>query len=569
MRLVARYETTDYTLNTLLAALLFRSAKASSLSFHALAPDVSIMHIVIADELPASAVALLSEVSGWTIDAQSGRPLPELLEALGQADALVVRSATKVTREVIDAAPRLRVIARAGTGVDNVDLQAASARGIVVMNAPGANSISVAELAMAQMLALARHLPAADAAMKGHRWEKKRFAGIELRGKTLGIVGLGRIGQEVASRARAFDMQIVAHDPFITEELAAQIGARLASLDEVCAEADYLTLHLPVTPQTRHLFNAERFARCKPGIRLINTARGDLIDEPALAAALKSGRVAAAALDVFEQEPPADWALADLPNVIASPHIAASTGEAQELVGVETAAAVRDFLRDGLIRNAVNFPSLTPEDFARLRPWLTLAERLGSFVAQLGETRTTAVGIRYYGELAAGKSELLASAVLVGVFRTILSNGITAVNAKAVAAERGIEVIESRSSRVRDFTSLLSVKLHTSDGERWVEGTLFERGGPRLVLVDGVPVEAPLAGSQIVVKNDDRPGVIGAVGTVLGRHQVNIANFALGRSPEGAVGVVSVDQGDRITDAVLDELRAIAAVRSVQAIRLD
>ena len=569
MRLVARYETTDYTLNTLLPASLFRSAKASSLVVPHAWFSSSIMHIVIADDLPASAVALLSEVPGWTIDARVGRPLPELLAAVGSADALVVRSATKVTREVIDAAPRLRVIARAGTGVDNVDLQAASARGIVVMNAPGANSISVAELAMAQMLALARHLPAADAAMKGHRWEKKRFAGIELRGKTLGIVGLGRIGQEVATRARAFDMQIVAHDPFISEELAAQLGARLASLDEVCAEADYLTLHLPVTPQTRHLFNAERFARCKPGIRLINTARGDLIDERALVEALKSGRVAAAALDVFEKEPPADWGLADMPNVVASPHIAASTGEAQELVGVETAAAVRDFLRDGLIRNAVNFPSLTPEDFARLRPWLTLAERLGSFVAQLGEARITAVGVRYYGELASGRSELLSSAVLVGVFRTMLSNGITAVNARAVAAERGVEVIESRSSRVRDFTSLLSVKLHTSEGERWVEGSIFERGGPRLVLVDGVPVEAPLAGSQIVVKNDDRPGVIGAVGTVLGRHQVNIANFALGRSPEGAVGVVSVDEGDRITAAVIEELRAIAAVRSVHTVRLD
>ena len=527
------------------------------------------MHILIADDLPASAVALLSDVAGWTIDARAGRPLPELLTAIASADALIVRSATKVTREVIDAAPRLRVIARAGTGVDNVDLPAASARGIVVMNAPGANSISVAELAMAQMLALARHLPAADAAMKAHRWEKKRFAGAELRGKTLGIVGLGRIGQEVATRARAFDMAIVAHDPFISEELASQVGARLASLDETCQQADYLTLHLPVTPQTRHLFDAARFARCKRGVRLVNTARGELIDEGALAEALQSGQVGGAALDVFQQEPPADWRLAELPNVVASPHIAASTGEAQELVGAETAAAVRDFLKDGVIRNAVNFPSLAPEEFQRLQPWVTLAERLGSLVAQMGEARISGVGVRYYGELANGKTDLLASAALVGLFRTMLSGGVTAVNAKAVAAERGIEVVESRSTRVRNFTSLLSVKLHTSDGERWVEGTIFEHGGPRLVLVDGVPVEAPLAGSQIVVKNDDRPGVIGAVGTVLGRHAVNIANFALGRSPECAVGVVSVDEADRVTDTVLAELRAIPAVRSVHAVRLD
>jgi D-3-phosphoglycerate dehydrogenase len=526
------------------------------------------MKIVIADDLPASAVALLADVEGWHLDAKPGRPLPELLAAVADADALIVRSATRVTAEVIAAAPKLRVVARAGTGVDNVDLDAASARGIVVMNAPGANSISVAELALAQMLALARHLPAADAAMKQHKWEKKKFAGVELRGKTLGIVGLGRIGQEVAVRARSFGMQIVAHDPFISAELAGQLGAKLGSLDEVCAEADYLTLHLPVTPQTKHLFNAERLAKCKKGVRICNTARGELIESSALVAALQSGQVAAAAIDVFEKEPPVDWAIADQPNVVATPHIAASTGEAQELVGVETAAAVRDYLRDGIIRNAVNFPSMSAEEFRRLAPWVTLAERLGSLVAQMGEARVTGVGIRYYGELATGRSDLLASAVLVGLFRHILSGGVTAVNAKAVAAERGIEVIESRSTRVRNFTSLVSVMLHTSAGERWVEGTIFEHGGPRLVLVDGVPVEAPLEGAQIIVKNNDQPGVIGAVGTVLGKHGINIANFALGRGAEGAIGVVSVDEADRVTQAVRNELAAIPAVRSVQVVEL-
>jgi len=526
------------------------------------------MKIVIADDLPASAVALLREVEGWQVDAKAGRPLPELLTSVADADALVVRSATRVTRDVIDAAPLLRVIARAGTGVDNVDLDAASARGIVVMNAPGANSISVAELTLAQMLALARHLPAADAAMKQRKWEKKKFAGVELRGKTLGVVGLGRIGQEVAIRARSFGMQIVAHDPFISAELAAQVGARLATLDEVCAQADYLTLHLPVTPQTRHIFNAERLARCKKGVRICNTARGELIDQQALVAALASGHVAAAAVDVFEQEPPSDWSLAELPNVVATPHIAASTGEAQELVGVETAAAVRDYLRDGIIRNAVNFPSMSPEEFHRLQPWVTLAERLGSLVAQMGEARVTGVGVRYYGELAAGRNDLLTSAVLVGLFRTMLSGGVTAVNAKSVAAERGIEVIASQSSRVRNFTSLVSVKLHTSAGERWVEGTIFEHGGPRLVLVDGVPVEAPLEGVQIIIKNNDQPGVIGAVGTVLGRHGVNIANFALGRGPEGAIGVVTIDEVDGVSAAVRAELAAIPAVKSVEVVRL-
>jgi D-3-phosphoglycerate dehydrogenase / 2-oxoglutarate reductase len=526
------------------------------------------MKIVIADDLPRSAVALLNEQAGWTVDATPGRPLPELLAAVADADALIVRSATKVTREVIAAAPALRVIARAGTGVDNVDLDAASARGIVVMNAPGANSISVAELAMGQLLALARHLPAADAAMKAHKWEKKKFAGRELRGQTLGIIGLGRIGQEVAARARAFEMRIVAHDPFISAEMAAQVGAKLGTLDEVFAAADYLTLHLPVTAQTRHLVNADRLAKAKKGIRIINTARGELIDDAALATALASGQVGGAALDVFQQEPPTDWALVDFPTVIASPHIAASTTEAQELVGVETAAAVRDYLRDGIIRNAVNFPSLSADDFRRLQPWVTLAERLGALVAQMGEARITAVGVRYYGDLAGGRSDVLATAVLVGIFRHMLSGGVTAVNARAVAKERGIEVIESHSTRVRDFTSLLSVKLHTSQGERWVEGTIFEHGGPRLVLIDGVPVEAPLAGTQIVLKNNDEPGVIGAVGTVLGRHEVNIASFALGRGTEGAVGVVSIDEPDRVTPALLAELRAIPAVRTAEVVQL-
>ena len=526
------------------------------------------MKIVISDDLPVSAADLLREVPGWTVDARAGRPLPELEAALADADALVVRSATKVTRALIDRAPKLRVIARAGSGVDNVDLEAASERGIVVMNAPGANSISVAELAMAFLLALARPIPAADAAMKAQTWEKKKFMGAELRGKTLGLIGLGRIGQEVAQRARSFGMQLVAHDPFISEDVAAQLGARLGTLDEVCAEADYLTLHLPVTAGTKHLFNAERLARCKRGVRIVNTARGELVDEAALADALRSGQVAAAALDVFQQEPPKDWTLPTLPNVIATPHIAASTGEAQELVGVETAAAVRDFLRDGIIRNAVNFPSLAADDFTRLRPYLTLAERLGTLVAQMGEARTTAVGVRYYGALAEGRNELLAGAVLVGLFRTMLSTSVTLVNAKAVAAARGIEVVESRSSRTRDFTSLLSVKLHTSEGERWVEGTVFEHGGPRLVLVDGVPVEAPLEGAQIIIKNNDEPGVIGAVGTVLGRHGVNIANFALGRTPQCAIGVVGVDRSDKVTDAVIRELRGIPAVRSAQLVQL-
>ena len=333
------------------------------------------MKIVIADGLPTSAIELLNQPT-WNVDNRQGRSPAELTADLAEADALIVRSATKVTRDMIDAAPKLRVIARAGTGVDNVDVPAATARGIVVMNAPGANSLSVAELAMGLILSLARNIPAADASMKASRWEKSKFGGAEIRSKTLGLVGLGRIGQEVAARAQAFEMKVIAHDPFISAEMAETLGVELVSLDDLCARADYISLHIPALPSTKQLFNAERFAKCKKGVRIINTARGELIDDAALADAIESGHVAGAGIDVFDPEPPKNWRLAMLPQVVATPHIAASTKEAQEQVGSETAAALRDFLKEGIIRNAVNFPSVSPEAYKRLGPYLSLARSL-------------------------------------------------------------------------------------------------------------------------------------------------------------------------------------------------
>jgi D-3-phosphoglycerate dehydrogenase / 2-oxoglutarate reductase len=511
--------------------------------------------IVIADDLPASAADLL-RAEGWEVDAKAGRPLDQLKHDLADADALVVRSATKVTAAVIESAPRLRVIARAGTGVDNVDVTA------------GANSISVAELAIGLMLALARHVPAADAAMKQGKWEKKKFLGEELRDKTLGLAGLGRIGQEVARRARAFGMRVIAHDPFIAAQVAEDLGVELVSMDDVFARADYVSLHLPSTASTRNIVNAERLASAKQGIRIVNTARGDLVDETALANAIESGRVAGAALDVFEVEPPPDPRLQRLPQVIATPHIAASTREAQELVGVETATSLRDFLRDGIIRNAVNFPSVSAEEFTRLQPFLTLGERLGAVLAQMNEGRIDSLSVRYYGELADQKNDLVVNAVLVGLFKPILSASVSPVNARSVAQARGLEVVESHSTRRRNYTTLLSVKLHTDRGESWVEGAVFDRTAPRLVLVDGVPVEAPLEGAMLVICNNDEPGVIGAVGTILGRHGVNIANFALGREGSRAVGVVNIDETNPLPDRVLDELRKVPAIRSARIVRV-
>jgi D-3-phosphoglycerate dehydrogenase / 2-oxoglutarate reductase len=528
------------------------------------------MKIVVSDDLPVSAIDLLRAVDGWTVDARAGRPRAELLKDVADADALLVRSATKVDRELLEAAPRLRIVARAGTGVDNVDLPVASARGVMVTNAPGANSVSVAEHAFALLLSVARRVPAADAAMKQQRWEKKSLTGAELRDKVLGVVGLGRIGQEVAHRARVFGMKIVAHDPFLPPHVAQDMGVELLDLHDLCARADMITLHLPVTPQTRGLFNAECLSHCKPTAILINTARGELIDAPDLLAALNAGTIGGAGLDVFEQEPPSDWSLAQHPRVVATPHIAGSTSEAQELVGLDVAVGVREYLLQGVVRNAVNFPSVPAEEFSRLQPFMTLAERLGQVAAQLADGPIQSVGIRYYGALANGPSELTTGSVLVGLFRRVLSSGVTLINARALAGDRGVEVNETRSSRPRTFANLISVKVHTPSGERWVEGTVFSGGSPRLTLLDGVNVEAGLDGTLLIIRNDDQPGVIGDVGTRLGKHGVNIATFALGRATDGAVGVVSVDEQDgaAVTDEVLGDIRAATHVRSVTVARI-
>ncbi|PHY11136.1 MAG: phosphoglycerate dehydrogenase [Acidobacterium sp.] len=525
------------------------------------------MLIVIADELPKSAVELL-RAEGWTVDARSGRTPEQLKADLPDADAIVVRSATKVTADIIAAAPKLRAIARAGTGVDNVNVEAASGRGIVVMNAPGANSISVAELAMAQLLSLARKLPAADASMKQGKWDKKSFLGEEIRGKVLGLAGLGRIGQEVARRAQAFEMTVIAHDPFISAQVAGGLSVELVSFDDLCARADYLSLHMPATPQTRHVFNAARFAACKKGLKIINTARGELIDEAALVEAITSGQIGGAALDVFTAEPTTDHTLQQLPQVVASPHIAASTREGQELVGVETASALRDFLKTGVIRNAVNFPSVAPEEFQRLQPFIKLGKQLGCLVGQMGEARIESLGVRYYGDLASGQHPLIVNAVLVGLFEAILSDTVTEVNARSVATARGIDLIESSSTRAREYRSLLSVKMMTSDGERWVEGTVAANSS-RLILLNGVPIEAPLTGTLLLLANHDQPGVIGEVGTILGKHGINIANFALGRNGMGAVAVVNVDEpGEQIGEDVLKTIRGVKPVKAAWLVRV-
>jgi D-3-phosphoglycerate dehydrogenase len=524
------------------------------------------MHIVIADSLPSSTVDTFRAL-GWTVDPRTGRSEQELARDLESADALIVRSATQVTASLLSSAPRLRVVARAGTGVDNVDVPAASDRGIVVMNAAGANSVSVAEHAFALLLALARAIPAADASMKKGVWDKKKLTGIELRGKSLGIIGFGRIGREVAMRARVFGMEIAAYDPFIAPRAAEAAAVPLVSLEDLLQRSDFLTLHVPALDETRHMLNATTLARCKRGVRIVNTARGELIDEAALADAITSGQVGGAALDVFETEPPTDQRLTGLPQVIATPHIAASTTEAQELVGVEIAMSVRDYLDEGLIRNAVNFPAIPPDEFPRLRPYLRLGEMLGSLVAQWLHGSPDSIGIRYYGPLTSAHESIVGSAVLAGALSPFMDSGVTLVNSRAIAAQRGLEIIESRSSRPRDFVNVISIKLRSGGRERWVEGTVFEPASPRLCTLDGIPVEAPLGGTMILMNNVDRPGVIGDVGSALGRHGVNIGSFALGRNEAGAVGVITVDEAEQL-DAAVSEVQNLKAVREAVVVRI-
>src|SRR5262245_18852646 len=526
------------------------------------------MKILISDKLSDQGIGLLKQETSWQVDVKTSLSPTQLLEIIGPYDALLVRSNTQVTTEVVQAAKSLRVIGRAGTGVDNINLEAATNKGIVVMNTPGGNSVSVAELAMGLMLSMARSVPQASASTKEGKWDKKSFTGVELKNKTLGIVGFGKIGMEVAKRARAFQMNVVVYDPYVSERLAQDLSVKLASLDDLFAEADVITLHVPLVDATRQVVNAASIAKMKNGVRIINTARGELVNEADLAAALDSGKVAAVAADVLSLEPPStDNPLLRHPKVIVTPHIAASTAEAQEVVGVEIAEQVRGFLKDGIIRNAVNFPSVSFEEYKKIGPFLQLGERLGSFVSQIGQGRLSEVGIRYYGETVDINTHLIASSILVGILKPILGDAINLINARKHLDERGILLIESQGSRGRSYSNLISVRLKTDMTEEWVEGTILSQGKSRLVSVDGIDIEAPLHGAMLFIRNNDTPGVIGQIGTLLGNNRVNIASFALGRGDgEHAVGVVNVDSG--IPESLLEMIRSYSNIRFARVVQL-
>ena len=542
------------------------------------------MKIVLAEKVSPATLAVFAAEQGWEVKTHD-QLTDGLPAALAEADALVVRSAVQVDDALLDHAPKLRVIGRAGVGVDNIDTGAATRRGIVVMNTPGANAVAVAELTLCLMVALARKVPAANNSMHAGRWEKKSLQGTELRGKTLGILGLGRIGLEVARRARGFGMEIVGSDPFVSPAVARENGIILVPWEELFAKSDYLTLHVGLTPQTQGIINAKNLAIMKKGVRIVNCARGELVEEAALVEALKSGQVAGAALDVLAVEPPKNSPFFDMDNVILTPHIAGSTNEAQEAVGVQIARQVREYLKLGVVQNAVNLPSLSHEEYVQLAPYIDLAGRLGAFLAQAGkggispqQAKSGLVGgpgiesihIVYGGTLADSKTELIRNAAIAGLLEG--SENVNRINAAAVAEERGIRVHEEKEESHRGgAATVLTIELHTASGTSHASATVIHGEQPRLLQFDGIDVEAPLEGNLIVCRNLDVPGVIGRIGTILGEHGVNIANFALGREREGkhpvkAISVVQVDAP--VSPEVLTALGTIEALLEARLVKL-
>lgn len=521
--------------------------------------------VLISDQMDPNAAEIF-RANGVEVDERPGLTKDELKAIIGQYDGLAIRSATKVTADVLEAATNLKVVGRAGIGVDNVDIPAATARGVVVMNTPFGNSITTAEHAIALMFALARELPAADASTQAGKWEKNRFMGVELTSKTLGLIGCGNIGSIVADRALGLKMKVIAYDPFLTPERAVDLGVEKVELDQLLARADFITLHTPLTEQTRNVLSRENLAKTKTGVRIINCARGGLIDEAALKDALESGQVGGAALDVFVEEPANENPLFGAPNLVATPHLGASTTEAQVNVAIQVAEQLSDYLVRGGVTNALNMPSLSAEEAPKLKPYMELAEKLGSLLGQVEGDHVQKVSIEVEGAAAELNQKPITAAVLAGLM-SVYSDTVNMVNAPFLAKERGLDVREVRHEREVDYHTLLRVTAATPNGPRTVAGTLFGNASPRLVDMFGVAVEADLAGEMIYFVNEDKPGFIGRLGTALGEAEINVATFHLGRRDVGgeAVALVSVD--GHIGGPLVETLNALPGVKRVTPLR--
>ena len=521
--------------------------------------------VLISDKMDPKAAEIFRE-RGCDVDVITGKTPDELAAMIGAYDGLAIRSSTKVTQAIIDAATNLKVIGRAGIGVDNIDIAAASAKGIVVMNTPFGNSITTAEHAIALMFALARQLPEADASTQAGKWEKNRFMGVELTGKTLGLIGAGNIGSIVASRALGLKMKVAAYDPFLTADRAIEMGVEKVTLDELLAKADFITLHTPLTDQTRNILSRENIAKAKKGVRIINCARGGLIDEAALKDALDSGQVGGAALDVFVTEPAKESPLFGTPNFISTPHLGASTDEAQVNVAIQVAEQLADYLVSGGVTNALNMPSLSAEEAPKLRPYMTLAERLGSLVGQLAHDNLTKISIEVEGAAAQLNIKPITGAVLAGLMRRY-SDTVNMVNAPYLAKERGLDIREIRHDREGNYQTLIRVSVQTEGGERSVAGTLFGNASPRLVEIFGIKVEADLAGDMLYIVNEDAPGFIGRVGTTLGEAGLNIGTFHLGRRDAGGEAVLLLSMDSPIPEPVLWQVCKLPGVKTVKALK--
>ncbi|MFN3817909.1 phosphoglycerate dehydrogenase [Blastomonas sp.] len=525
--------------------------------------------VLISDKMDPKAAQIFRE-RGCEVDVITGQTPEELAGIIGQYDGLAIRSSTKVTKAILDAATNLKVVGRAGIGVDNVDIPAASAKGVVVMNTPFGNSITTAEHAIALMFALARQLPEADASTQAGKWEKNRFMGVELTAKTLGLIGAGNIGSIVADRALGLKMKVVAFDPFLTPERAVELGIEKVTLDDLLARADFITLHTPLTDQTRNILSKEALAKTKKGVRIINCARGGLIDEAALKEALDSGHVAGAALDVFATEPATDSPLFGTPNFVSTPHLGASTSEAQVNVAIQVAEQMADYLVKGGVTNALNMPSLSAEQAPKLKPYMALATNLGLLVGQLESDRVKSIAIEVEGAAAELDMRPITAAVLAGFMRAF-SSSVNMVNAPFLAKDRGLDVREVRHDREGDYHTLVRVSVETEDGERSVAGTLFGNATPRLVEIYGIKIEADLAGHMLYIVNRDEPGFIGRLGSTLGEANVNIATFHLGRreSRGGGEAVLLLSLDGAPAEPVLWKLCQLAGVKTVKSLRFD
>ena len=521
--------------------------------------------VLISDKMDPNAARIFEE-RGCDVDVITGKTPEELMEIIGQYDGLAIRSSTRVTPAILAAATRLKVVGRAGIGVDNVDIPAASAKGVVVMNTPFGNSITTAEHAIALMFALARQLPEANAQTQAGLWPKNGFMGVEVTGKTLGLIGAGNIGSIVASRALGLKMKVVAYDPFLTAERAVEMGVEKADLDTLLEKADFITLHTPLTDQTRNILNRERLARTKKGVRIINCARGGLVDEAALKDMLDSGHVAGAALDVFQTEPAKDSPLFGTPNFICTPHLGASTNEAQVNVALQVAEQMADYLVNGGVTNALNMPSLSAEEAPKLKPYMALAERLGSLVGQLSHDNLTKISIEVEGAAAQLNIKPITGAVLAG-FMKRYSDTVNMVNAPYLAKERGLDVREVRHDREGVYHTLVRVTVGTEAGDRSVAGTLFGTDQPRLVEIFGIPVEADLKGNMLYIVNQDAPGFIGGIGTLLGQNGINIGTFHLGRREAGGEAVLLLSLDSALPPEVVEEAKKLPGVKTVMPLR--